>query len=408
MPDALQLSELMQLPSPVLSVYLDTNPGLPTNCRSIPGYIAWLKTEARRLLASSDAAAQEPLRAQLDRVETYLEENRPAHRGLAIFAGAHVWKELPLFVEPANDLDWGRPRLWQLWRMADQYRPSCAVAIDHSGVRFFRYQFGQLADVGERKISVDTAQWKQREHAHMARQNTRMPHGEQRDLFARRLDAQYLRFCKEAAAETAALCDREALSHIYLLGDDRLTRRVRMALPRRLREHVTPVVHGCSEEPHCTTQKYVEARLAAHLAERKERLVNELVNRKRGIATGLDQVLRQLQRGRLASLVLVEDFNPPVQRCEQCGAAAASSVQICSHCGGRLETLPLHEALPELLLKRACSLELLQPGNPVHERPVQLLRSVGSIGGWLRNAARAQPGRVPVPALVEAAAVSTG
>lgn len=392
MPDALQLSELMQLPQPVLSVFLDTNPGLPTNCRSIPGYIAWLKTEARRLLASSDAAGLEPMRAQLDRVETYLEENRPAHRGLALFAGANVWKELPLFVEPANELHWGRPRLWQLWLMADQYRPSCAVAIDLSGVRFFRYQFGQLTEVGEREFSLDTAQWKQRDHAHMARQNTRMPHGEQTDIFARRIEAQYLHLCKEVAEETAALCDREALSHIYLLGADRLTRRVRAALPQRLREHVTPIAHGCTVESQCTTQKYIEARLAAHLAERKERLVNELLNRKRGIATGLDQVLRQLQRGRLASLVMAEDFNPPVQRCRQCGAAAASPAPACSYCGGRLETLALQEILPELLLKYACSFDL------IHDRAAKLLQTVGSIGGWLRAMPRARAVSAPAEA----------
>jgi hypothetical protein len=43
------LSSLSELPQPVLTAYLDTNPGERDNQRTTPAYMAWIKTEARSI-----------------------------------------------------------------------------------------------------------------------------------------------------------------------------------------------------------------------------------------------------------------------------------------------------------------------------------------------------------------------
>ncbi len=377
--DAREFEALAQLPEPLLTVYLDTNPGLPTNCRAIPGYMAWLKTEARDLLARVGESKSSLLYAQVQRVERYLDQQRPAHTGVLIFAGPTVWQVLPLHVDPTNQLHWGKPDLWQLISIADQHRPMCAVVVDHSGARLYISSFGVLTQFAEQEFKIDVSQWKEKEHAHMARRGTRMPHGAQRDLYERRVEGEYLHLLHEVGKTIEAYCDTHSIDQIFLLGTDRLTKQIELGLEPRLRGQVTRIQHASLKESARKTLARIEASIQEHELARGERSIAGLLNRTRGTVTGVDQTLNQLQRGRLDSLLLADELNPILRQCGTCRFVTASASRHCPVCNAEQSATTLHEILPALLTRHACRMELVEGSAAAR------LRSAGSIGGRLRT-----------------------
>jgi hypothetical protein len=377
--NALELAILAQLPEPLLTVYLNTNPGLPSNCRSIPGYVAWLKTEAKNLRTHRGESKNSLLYQQILRVEKYLGTQRPEHTGVVIFAGPEVWQVIPLQVEPSNELHWGKPHLWQLNSIMGQHRPACAVVLDLSGARLYEYASGRLTQFAEQPFKIDVSHWRQKEREHMAKQGTRMPHGAQRDLFEHRFEAEYVHLLRDVAKAIAAYCDAHSIDEVYLLGSDRLTKQVQLGLPQRLREQVALIAHVSTEEPAADIEARIEARLKEYEKSRKEHNIDDLLNRPRGIVTGVEQTLNQLQRGHLASLVLVEGLNPVLHHCGSCGLTTASASQRCPTCDGIQTVTTLHEMLPMLLIRHSCEMELVEGVAASH------LQTAGGIGGRLRT-----------------------
>ena len=386
--NALEFAKLAQLPEPLLTVYLNTNPGLPSNCRSVPGYIAWLKTEAKRLRENRGESKSSPLYKQVKRVETYLDTQRPAHTGVVIFTGPETWQVIPLQVEPSNELHWGKPNLWQLSSILGRHRPACAAVLDLSGVHLYEYAFNTLTQFAEQPFKIDTSHWRQKEREHMAKQGSRMPHGAQRDLFEHRVETEYAHLLHEVARVIAAYCAVHSIDQVYLLGSDRLTKQVHADLPQHMRENVVLIAHVSAEVQAADIKSRIESRLREYEAIRKERMIDELLNRTQGIVTGVEQTLSQLQRGLLASLVIAEGLNPVLHQCESCGLVTASASQRCPACKQVQTATTLHESLPTLLIRHACNMELVEGPAASH------LHTAGGIGGRLRTLKR-QPTVIP-------------
>ncbi len=397
--DAQEFAALAQLPESLLTAYINTNPGLPTNCRAIPGYTAWLKTEAKHLLAATGHMKGSVLHRQVERIAEYLDAHRPAHKGVMILAGPDVWQVIPLPTEPHNELHWGRPHLWQLLTIMERQTPVCVVALDLAGVRMYKYVAGSLSQSGEWHFKVETSHWRQKERAHMAKQGTRMPHGAQREAFDRRIEAEYVRLMHDVAKGIEAFCERESIDRVYLLGSDRLTRHVQDALPQRLRDSlvcIPRIPRGNTEDPASEIKARVESHLHAYESDRKAKIVEELLNRPRGIVTGLDHTLNALQRGLLTSLTVVESADPKLYECKDCGLVTASAGSRCPTCNGLRRPTSLQAVLPTLLTRHMCRLEI------VTDRAATRLKSVDGIGGRLRMLKR-QPAPVYRSAAAERA-----
>ena len=222
----------------------------------------------------------------------------------------------------------------------------------------------------------------------MAKQGSRMPHGAQRDLFERRMETEYVRLLHEVAKVIAAYCAVHAIDQVYLLGSDRLTKQVQEDLPQHMREKVVLIAHVSAEVQAADIKARIEDRLREYEAIRKERMIDELLNRAQGIVTGVEQTLNQLQRGLLASLVIAEGLNPVLHQCESCGLVSASASRRCPACKQVQRATTLHEVLPTLLIRHACNMELVEGPAASH------LQTAGGIGGRLRTLKR-QPTVIP-------------
>ena len=92
------IQSLPDLPAPLLTIYLDTNPTKQMIRGLKPGYVTRFESEAK-LIEQAVPTGDLPLfLEQVQRVGAYLRDH-PLHcRGVVIFAGLDTWEFIPLQV----------------------------------------------------------------------------------------------------------------------------------------------------------------------------------------------------------------------------------------------------------------------------------------------------------------------
>lgn len=380
MSDTFLFAILARLPEPVLSAYLNTNRLHYTNQPSGSSYLSWFHSQARQLVADCSISDRSDLSSQINRVERFLEHWPQEHRGLALFAGADAWQAIPLETEPVNELHWGKPMLWQLREISEKDLASCIVVVNMSGVHVFRCRYGRLTPLDSEQFQLDASQFKQMLGSHAAERSAGMSHGPQRDLYRRRRESHYRQFLSEITQRLTRVCEDQRPSWILLIGSLRYTRIIQSKLNSSLRSRVLQAPHAFQPEDDMRSfHTSIEDILHHAESTRKEQRVEELLMRSSGIVTGAEETLAELQRGRVASLIVCDDFNPVLRYCSGCGHLAASSLRECEHCNRNRSDVGLHEILPQFAILHSCDLEL------AHGAAAERLRNAGSIGGWLRS-----------------------
>src|ERR1700730_12147308 len=101
------LESFSQIPSPVLTAYLETNPADSRNLRHPPGYLIWLKSHASGMEGGVPEGQPKTFREQVQRGEEHLTQSPPRARSVVIFTGPEVLQAIPLQIEAENELSWG-------------------------------------------------------------------------------------------------------------------------------------------------------------------------------------------------------------------------------------------------------------------------------------------------------------
>jgi Bacterial archaeo-eukaryotic release factor family 10 len=375
-----QAFELSEIEAPLLTVYLNTDPAEAANRRSMPGYLSWIRKEAQNI--SRDVLPQEQgaFRQQVERIEEYLRDRKSTEKSMLILSGPTTWKPMPFHVPVGNELHWGRPALAQLLSLTNGGgKTSCVVAVDRARARFFAYAPGEMMPLSELKFDVNTSQWRRKEHSHMARQGTKMPHGPQRDAYKQRMDAQYLHLCQQVAEQTKRLCKKEGFTSVALVGSKRLTEPILEELPAELRENASLITQDFAKVDSADMAKRIAPGMKKWANEQAARRVDQLLGSGRGTVVGVDETLAQVQSGRVGTMVAASGFDARLKRCEKCGVADRSADPACPACGSARKTMMLSEILPELERAYRTAIEIVQ-GTAAKK-----LRDTGGIAGWLRQ-----------------------
>lgn len=375
--NATRVRSLSQLPQPLLTAYLDTNPAKPSNRGLVRAYLTWLKKEANSIAQSVPPAEQELFREQLRRTEEFLRDRTPQERGIVIFAGSAIWEVVSLQLEVENELRWGKPAVSQLLWLVDEHRPYCIVVVDRAGARFFRYQLGEMIELEEKKFRIDISQWKKKDLGHVAHPRIRKTRGSQRDTFEHRIDARYARLCAETAELATRLCEKQGLTALFLVGSDRLIEPIEAEFPREFRRRVVLIPEGLARMSSPQLEQRLEAKIADWEREHESTLVIALLGNDHGAVVGIDETLAQLQKGKIRSLLLVRDLDASLRQCVKCGWTDRSADPVCSVCGGERRAVTLRDVLPELAWSSKASVEV------VSGEAAKRLKEAGGMGAWL-------------------------
>lgn len=363
---------------PLLTVYLEHSNGA-ANRRSNLGSQAWVRKAAKTLAPKIPASQRKAFRTQVDRVDSFLGSSPLVGGALAIFASPEKWLPLHVATTVTNEMHWGKPVLSQLVRIAEGQQNVCVIAVDRAGAHFFRYELGELSEMPAMKFELDVSQWKRKEHGHMARRNTKMPHGLLRDAFKQRQQQQYLHFFRHVAERAKFICSREHIDGVFLIGSERLTKPICSALPREIQERAVLIPQDLAGIAPDRLQARIIPKIAEWMKQFAKARAERLLESERGAVVGFDETLAELQKGKIGTLLIVQGLDSPLRQCTNCGDVNRSSDPHCMVCGGRRRNISLNQIIDELATAHRTRVEILD------RDAARNLAKAGGMGGWLRQ-----------------------
>jgi hypothetical protein len=385
MPIENSIAMCAKLPSPVLTVYVNTAERDATRHPPACLEFAWLANATKKLRKTLSQRDAKLFEREVGRVHRFLEARHPAERAVAIFSGPETWRVVPFHVSLRNEVHWGKPKIDPLLPLLNGHRRYGAVVMDHIAARYFEVAQGELRLLGSKRFEIDASQWKRKEQGRVATERMRRSRGPLRDLFERRIEAQYKGLCHQVAEEIATLSKKHEFVGMFLVGPDRLIQLVREKIPYPL-ARTTVVVQ---ENLGGSSPRQLERRLLplVDYYEQEQQLAGvKLLQTSRAAFTDPDEVITQLQAGRIRALLVARDLELTLRQCPECGLASRAADRRCADCGAVRQETNLGELLVPLLASEKLKVEFIS-GDAA-----QLLLRTGGLGGWLRAAHAAASG----------------
>jgi peptide chain release factor subunit 1 len=364
--DLQELVEFRSTGEPVLSLYLNVEPGLRS-------------TDAQRLVLKqllkdvSDEAQEEDRQA----VERYFElEYNWQGKGVAVFScqNADFWRAYPLAV-PVHDCAYAldRPYIKPLTDVLDAYGRYAVILVDQTGARMFLFNLGELVETGG-MLGEDV---KRQKHGRGSTSAGRRGGG---GASARREDHVAFRNLKEAAEAAGDFVDSNHVTRLVLGGNEGTVAQFQDLLARPMQDKVIGTFVVDSAAPAREVQDRSMEVIEAAAWQREVELVDELIagwKRRTGSAVGLADTLAALQEHRAHSLLVAVGYQEPGYRCSSCRYMTLGDRKTCPLCGAEMEAI---EDIVDYALHRALEqnveVEIIR-GN-------EKLEDAGKIGALLR------------------------
>jgi peptide subunit release factor 1 (eRF1) len=384
--DQKRLLEITALPSPVLTVYLNTASQDHSLHPVVPASLRWFTDEGEALSRTLLPRDGRRLKEQIERFAQFLRLRRPQEKAIAAFVGPDAWEVLPLHIRLENQLQWGKPSVAQLFKLVSEHKPYGIVVVDHQRARFFRFQLGELTAIAERQYEIDESQWKRTDVGHIASERTRKAHGADRDLFDHRLRAQFEHLCRDTAHQLLRLSQKHDFAGVFLVGSHRLIDSIERHSPSVASDRVVSVSEDMGGFSPTEVLRRLEPLVADYERKRQIAEVDKLMTADGGTVRDSDETLARLQAGTIHTVVVASDHDFHMRECAKCGVVSGSSDPACTVCGGERRRIALLDVLLRLSVEHRVKVEF------VEGEAAQTLKKAGGIGGWLRQSKRTAVG----------------
>jgi peptide subunit release factor 1 (eRF1) len=350
-----------------LSVYLD----LDLHDAAGRSYLIALTDLVKELREPLDKAGREALDREADRVAVWLDENRRAGNGLAVFSCTPrgLWQAAYLRVPVADHLVFERrPDIAPLLDILDEYERYAVAVVDKGRARLFTVFAGEI-EPGE------------------AFEDYVPPHHKQggwsQANFQRHHEAHVFRHLKRVAEHLTQLARRRSFDRLVIAGPEEATNELKKLLPRALASRLAATL---AVDPHATPEEILEKTLQVERRVEREvedRLLRELleVAGAGGRATcGIPETLDALWLGDVQTLVVAHGVHAPGSECGNCGRLETATLETCPMCGSAMHEVHdvFHRAMARTL-EQAGSVETLHG-----ESATRLRQAGGGMGAILR------------------------
>lgn len=366
-----------KLPSPVLTVYVNTAQQDASRHPPVRPGLAWFLDTAETLRQELSHRDAKLFERQVRRVRRFLEQRHPAERALVIFAGAKSWQVLALQATLGNEVHWGKPKLDSLLPVLNAHRTYGVVVMDHMAARYFALAHAELHLLGTKQFEIDASQWKRKDQGRVTNERVQKSRGPLRDLYEHHVEAQYKRLCHQVAEESAAIAKKHGFDGLFLVGPDRLIQAVQGKIPHPLVGSTVLVQENLGRTPPKELQRRLQPLVDYYEQEQQVSAVKLLQGSDRAAVTNRDEVLAQLQNGRIRTLLVARGLELALRQCPKCGLASRAADRVCFDCGVLRQEITLGELLAQVLATGNTKVEFVYGGA------ARLLLRTGGLGGWL-------------------------
>ena len=372
-----KLAQLDPVPYPVVSLYLNTQPGQTGRDQHQAFVRSEFKSRCRTYPEGSPE--RDSLDKDLERITTYLDtELAPAANGVAIFAcsAGEIFEAVQL--SAPIDQHWlyigDTPHLYPLARVESRYPRYAAVVADTNRARIFVFAAAELvseqAVTGQKTRRTSQGGWSQ------AR-------------FQRHVENYHQQHIKEVVATLEQLVERESIEHIILVGDEVVVPLLKGQLPKLLAEKVIDRVKLDAKAPvSAVLDATLEAMALQNAQSDSEKVATAIDNYRAGTLgiVGPEKTLDALVRGQVDELLItsnLQELDAPIPGASVAAAMDSTIFQpaVEATAGGEAaQADPRVLRLSEELVRRA---KQTGAGVTVIE-DASLLQEFGGVAGILR------------------------
>lgn len=352
-----------------VSLYLNVNP--LTNPKG--DYIIHLKNLLKDASERADKDKEKKVKEDLEKIELYLKGNRREFKkGIAIISCSALgfWKHYHLSLPVKNELIIDKtPYIKPLLFLLNNYQRCLVLLIDKELARIFIIHLGAIEEYTE--LFSPGVPGKHKKGGWFSLQQSR---------FERHIDYHVTLHIKDVVKALEDFLHKEAINRVIIGGSEDAIIKIRNILPRTVLQRLfstfnAEITLGEKEVLDRTLKRLEE------LESEKERdTVEKLITRamKNDMAvTGLEDVLINLQEGKVLNLVFLKDRTDFGYRCINCGFLTSQKIGSCPYCEGRFEKINfLIDFAAQKAVEQGGLIEVITKSDE--------LAKVGGIGAFLR------------------------
>lgn len=354
----------LKTPSPVLSVYLCTNPA--------EGPPDTHKLHLRSMLEGID------LPEDVQAVENYFDHQYDwkSFRSAVVFSCQEedFFQAIPLSLEVTNRTKTGRfPYIIPLSDLLDSHTGNGIVLIDQQRARYFVFHLGDL--LAEEVFEGEEIQRQKHGGGSQTVGNWRGDEGsgEQIDTIANRN-------MRTAANRADDFFSRNDIRRVFLGGTEKNISAFRQLLSKRWQSLIAGTFQVDLNIPDQEIQLLISEMVQKKSIQRKEVLLETVITETAKGRHGLlrvDDILGAVREGRVQTLLIGEDYQQHGFQCTSCDYLTAQMLESCPFCGAEFEEIDdLGGLAVRKVLTTGGRVEVLSDSKELSER--------GGMGALLR------------------------
>lgn len=354
------------------SVYLDLSVG--ANGQRTHEVFLKKKQSQFEELAGDDEKERRNVAAVLETIRRWVaDEFDPANHGAALFvdpAGELVKAvQTPARLENLFALQRG-PVAAPLVRFVEDHDHHCVVVLDNTHARILSVYLNAVEE--EESYADGSIPPKSRGG------------GWSQARFQRHRAEHVQHFLDEVVEHLERFVRQHGSDDIVLLGHETATADLQKALPAALRERLRFVGAAPADEPTAALLRRIEGVLDMEHVREDVEVLERLERRVREdylAVGGVRAALKELQEGKVETLVVGSRVGREGRQCEGCGFVLAGEDGPCPYCGGRLQPVDLYEKMVELAERHGARVEFVEG-----EADAELQRRMNGAGAFLKFA----------------------
>lgn len=371
----LTYSELKQLSTTrgngnfFVSLYLDVNP--LTNPKG--DYVIHFKNMLKEVTEKTDKGNLKKIKHDIEKIESYLSSNkRRFKKGLVLISSAssELWRDYHFSLPVKNELVIGNaPYIKPLFTLLDNYPGYVVLLIDKELARIFLIRLGKIELYTE--LLTPDVPGRHKKGGWFALEQSR---------YERHIDYHVSKHMKDVIKAIEDLLHREAINRIIIGGTEDAVIKMKGMLPQAI---LSKVISTFYPEMFSGEKSILERTLKTieeYEREKEKEVVQELVARamKNDMAViGLEDVLINIQEGKVMKLVFLKDMTVRGFKCINCGFLTSQEIKTCPYCGGKFDEVNyLIDFATQKAVERGAIIKVVTESNE--------LQRVGGVGAFLR------------------------
>jgi peptide chain release factor subunit 1 len=352
-----------------ISLYLNVN--RLTNPKG--DYVIHFKNMLKNKEEKIEKNTEKKIKKDLNKIESYLKDyKREFKKGVALIScsGLGIWKNYHLSLPVKNEIVIDTtPYIKPLLSLLNNYQRCVVLLVDKELAKIYVTHLGEIEEYTE--LFTPNIPGKHKKGGWFSLQQKR---------FERHIDYHVNLHMKDVVKTLEDFLHKESISRIIIGGSEDAITKIKNILPKDILRKVistftSEITLGEKEVLHKTFK------IAEKNENEKERtIVENLITRamKKNMAVlGIEDVLINLQEGKVMELVFLKELSASGFKCSNCDFLTIQKVKTCPYCGGNFEDVHyIIDFAAQRAVELGARIEIITKSEELKRR--------GGIGAFLR------------------------